>query len=82
VPGCREVPFADTDALRAALADESVAAFFFEPVQGKGVIPHPPGVLREVAEICRETGTLLVADEVQTGLGRAGAALASRTDRI
>ena len=82
VPGCREVPFADTDALRAALADESVAAFFFEPVQGKGVIPHPPGVLREVAEICRETGTLLVADEVQTGLGRAGAALASRTDGV
>ena len=65
VPGCREVPFGDTTALRAALADESVAAFFFEPIQGKGVIAHPPGVLREVAEICRETGTLLVADEVQ-----------------
>lgn len=82
IPGCREVPFCDLDRLRDALADESVAAFFFEPIQGKGVIPHPPGVLKEVAEICRDTGTLLVADEVQTGLGRAGAALASRVDGV
>ena len=82
VPGCREVPFGDPEALRTALADESVAAFFFEPIQGKGVVPHPPGLLREIAEICRQTGTLLVADEVQTGLGRAGATLASRADGV
>ena len=82
IPGCREVPFGDLDHLRRALSDESVAAFFFEPIQGKGVIPHPAGVLKEVAEICRDTGTLLVADEVQTGLGRAGAALASVVDGV
>ncbi len=82
VPGCREVPFGDLAALESALADESVAAFFYEPIQGKGVIEHGPGVLREVAEICRRTGTLLVADEVQTGLGRTGAPLASDQDGV
>lgn len=82
VPGCREVPFGDLDALRIALADRSTAAFFYEPIQGKGVIEHGAGVLREVAEICRATDTLLVADEVQTGLGRTGAALASDQDGV
>lgn len=82
IPGCREVPFGDIDALRKALSDEQVAAFFYEPIQGKGVVEHQPGILREVAEICRQTGTLLVADEVQTGLGRTGSVLASRQDGI
>ena len=82
VPGCREVPFGDLAALEATLADRSIAAFFYEPIQGKGVIEHGTGVLREVAEICRRTGTLLVADEVQTGLGRTGAALASDQDGV
>ncbi len=82
VPGCHEVPFGDLDALRRTLADESIAAFFFEPIQGKGVIEHAAGVLRDVAEICRATGTLLVADEVQTGLGRTGSALASDQDGV
>lgn len=82
VPGCHEVPFGDVGALRRTLADRSVAAFFYEPIQGKGVIEHGPGVLREVAEACRETGTLLVADEVQTGLGRTGDVLASRGDGV
>lgn len=77
VPGCREVPFGDLEALRRALSDREVAAFFYEPIQGKGVVEHGPHVLPQVAEICRETGTLLVADEVQTGLGRTGAVLAS-----
>ena len=82
VPGCHEVPFGDVGALRRTLADRSIAAFFYEPIQGKGVIEHGPGVLREVAEACRETGTLLVADEVQTGLGRTGDVLASRGDGV
>lgn len=82
VPGCHEVPFGDLESLRTVLADRSVAAFFYEPIQGKGVIEHRPGLLQAVAEICRETGTLLVADEVQTGLGRTGAAVASDQDRV
>lgn len=82
IPGCREVPFGDLGALRETLVDQRVAAFFYEPIQGKGVVEHGDGVLREVAEICRQTGTLLVADEVQTGLGRTGSSLASRQDGV
>ena len=82
VPGCREVPFGDLKALRTTLEDRSIAAFFYEPIQGKGVVEHESGLLQEVAEICRQTGTLLVADEVQTGLGRTGATLASRQEGV
>jgi acetylornithine/N-succinyldiaminopimelate aminotransferase len=66
------VPFGDTDALRAAVTEET-AAVFIEPVQGEaGVIPPPEGYLRAAREITRATGTLLVLDEVQTGIGRTG----------
>ena len=82
VPGCEEIPFGDLQHLREVLQTERIAAFFFEPIQGKGVIEHPPGLLAEVAEICRRTGTLLVADEVQTGLGRTGSRLASDRDGV
>lgn len=82
VPECREVPFGDLEALERALSDRRVAAMFLEPIQGKGVHPHPPGALSAVAEICRRTGTLLVADEVQTGLGRTGHMLAVDHDGV
>lgn len=82
VPGCEEIPFGDLQHLREVLQRERTAAFFFEPIQGKGVIEHPPGQLAEVAEICRRTGTLLVSDEVQTGLGRTGSRLASDRDGV
>ena len=75
MPGVREVPFGRVTEVAEALADRQVAAFVFEPIQGKGVRIPPPGWLREVAEICRRTGTLLIADEVQTGLGRTGSRL-------
>ncbi|MEV8533422.1 acetylornithine transaminase [Streptomyces sp. NPDC051211] len=66
------VPFGDVAALRAAVTAET-AAVFLEPVQGEaGVIPAPPGYLRAAREITRATGTLLVLDEVQTGIGRTG----------
>ena len=82
ITSCHEVPFGDLEALRATLHDRRVAAFFYEPIQGKGVVEHEAGMLRSVAEICRRTGTLLVADEVQTGLGRTGATLASGQDGV
>lgn len=82
VPECREVPFGDLEALERTLADRRVAAMFVEPIQGKGVHLHPTGVLPAVAEICRRTGTLLVADEVQTGLGRTGHMLALDHDGV
>jgi acetylornithine/N-succinyldiaminopimelate aminotransferase len=66
------VPFGDTDALRATVTEET-AAVVIEPVQGEaGVIPPPQGYLRAAREITRATGTLLVLDEVQTGIGRTG----------
>jgi putrescine aminotransferase len=65
------VPYGRTEALEAALRD--AAAFIVEPVQGEGgVHVPPPEYLREVRAICDRTGALLVADEVQTGLGRCG----------
>ena len=82
ISDCHEVPFGNLEVLRATLEDRRIAAFFYETIQGKGVMEHGDGVLREVAEICRQTGTLLVADEVQTGLGRTGATLASRQEGV
>lgn len=73
VPGVRFVPFGDTDALRAAVTAE-VAAVFVEPVLGEaGVIPAPTGYLEAAREACDRAGALLVFDEVQGGIGRAGA---------
>jgi ornithine--oxo-acid transaminase len=72
LPGCAEVPFGDLDALRRELARGDVAAFVVEPVVGHGVLLPPPGYLEGAQALCREHGTLLVADEVQSGLGRTG----------
>lgn len=76
VPGCEAVPFGDAAALSAQLERGDVAAFVVEPVQGKGVNLPPPGYLAEAQRLCRETGTLFVCDEVQTGIGRTGRFLA------
>ncbi|MDH6126995.1 acetylornithine transaminase [Kitasatospora sp. GP82] len=66
------VPFGDIEALRAAVTTET-AAVFLEPIQGEnGAVPLPPGYLAAAREITRATGTLLVLDEVQTGIGRTG----------
>ena len=68
----RRVPFGDAAAMRDAV-DASVAAVIVEPVQGEGgVNVPPPSYLRELREICDARGALLIADEVQTGLGRCG----------
>ncbi|MGZ4203283.1 MAG: ornithine--oxo-acid transaminase, partial [Thermoleophilaceae bacterium] len=71
-PGFVSIPFGDADALRAAIGEHTVA-FLVEPVQGEaGVIIPPPGYLAAARGICDEAGVLLIADEVQTGLGRTG----------
>lgn len=72
LPGCRRIPFDDLDALEAALRPRDVAAFVVEPIQGHGVFVPGDDYLREAAALCRRHGTLFVADEVQTGLGRTG----------
>nr|WP_317620326.1 acetylornithine transaminase [Streptomyces sp. CBMA156] len=74
------VPFGDVEALRAAVTTET-AAVFLEPVQGEnGAIPLPEGYLRAAREITRATGTLLVLDEIQTGIGRTGHWYAHQAD--
>ncbi|CAN3979667.1 acetylornithine transaminase [Kitasatospora purpeofusca] len=66
------VPFGDVEALRAAVTTDT-AAVFLEPIQGEnGAVPLPDGYLRAAREITRATGTLLVLDEIQTGVGRTG----------
>ncbi|MFF9011789.1 acetylornithine transaminase [Streptomyces sp. NPDC014870] len=66
------VPYGDVEALRAAVTEET-AAVVLEPIQGEaGVVPAPEGYLRAARELTRATGSLLVLDEVQTGIGRTG----------
>ena len=74
----RFVPYGDTEALEAELTKGAqvgtpIAAFVVEPVQGEagGVVP-PSDYLPRVRELCTEHGTLLIADEIQTGMGRTG----------
>jgi ornithine--oxo-acid transaminase len=75
-PGFDLVPFGDLAALEAAITDETVAVLL-EPVQGEGgVIIPPEGWLRDVRELTRRRNVLMVADEIQSGLGRAGATFA------
>ena len=72
LPGFTQVPFGDLDALAAAVGDET-AAVILEPIPATLGMPlPPPGYLREVSALCRDAGTVLVLDEVQTGLGRTG----------
>ncbi len=67
------VKFGDTEAIRGALKKGDVAAVFLEPVQGEGGINLPPeGYLQSVRELTEESGTALVVDEIQSGLGRTG----------
>src|SRR5712692_8392141 len=76
LPECVEVPFNDLAALERALAARRIAAFIVEPIQGKGVVLPDDGYLRGALELCRKHGTLFIADEIQTGLGRTGRFLA------
>ncbi len=71
-PGFRIIPFGDAQALREAITPNT-CAFLVEPIQGEaGIVIPPDGYLREAAAICRENRVLLMADEIQSGLGRTG----------
>jgi acetylornithine aminotransferase len=76
------VPYADVEALRAAVT-ERTAAVVLEPVQGEaGVVLPPVGYLAAAREICDATGALLIVDEVQSGIGRAGEWLLSVAEGV
>ena len=76
LPDCTRVPFNDLAALERALSQRKAAAFIVEPIQGKGVNLPADGYLEAAAALCRRHGTLFVADEIQSGMGRTGRFLA------
>ena len=81
-PGFERIPFGDAAAFADAIDDDTVA-FLVEPVQGEaGVLIPPPGYLREVVRICKDANVLLIADEVQTGLGRTGRRFACEHESV
>lgn len=71
------IPYDKEDALEKALSDKNVAGFMFEPVQGEaGVVVPSQGYLTKIREICTKYNVLMIADEIQTGIGRTGKMLA------
>ncbi|CAN7169880.1 aminobacteriohopanetriol synthase HpnO [Bradyrhizobium sp. LjRoot220] len=76
LPGCTQIPFNDLAALEQALSSRQVAAFIVEPIQGKGVNLPTDEFLPGALALCRKYGTLFIADEIQTGIGRTGKFLA------
>lgn len=81
-PKCSFVEYGDLDGLRATV-NSSTAAVLLEPIQGEaGVIIPPEGFIEGVREICDEKGALLIADEVQTGMGRTGTWLAMHQTKV
>ncbi len=76
------VDYGDIQALEAAINDNT-AAFLLEPIQGEGgIVLPPPGYLKAAAELCRKHNVLLIADEIQTGLGRTGKLLACEHEDV
>lgn len=80
--GFKVIPYGDAAALEAAITPNTVA-FMFEPIQGEGGIIVPPdGYLKKVRDICTRNRVLMIADEIQTGLGRTGKLFASDHEAI
>jgi ornithine--oxo-acid transaminase len=81
-PGFRVVPYGDLDALAAAM-DDRVVGVLVEPIQGEaGVLVPPDGFLAGVRELCSRHGALMMADEIQSGLGRTGATFACEHENV
>ena len=73
LPGCEKVPFDDLEALERELIKRDVAAFITEPIQGEAGVRLPSdNYLAEAGRLCRDYGSLLIVDEIQTGFGRTG----------
>ncbi len=81
-PGFTLVPFGDIDAVRAAMTGNTCAVLF-EPIQCEaGVLMAPDGFLRQLRDLCDERNVLMIADEIQTGLGRTGRMFACDHDDV
>jgi ornithine--oxo-acid transaminase len=84
-PGFRVVPYGDLNALTAAVGElgERVVAVLVEPIQGEaGVLVPPPGFLAGIRELCTAHGILMIADEIQSGLGRTGFTFACEAENV
>src|SRR6201985_3391457 len=84
-PGFRVVPYGDLDALTAVVSElgERVVAVLVEPIQGEaGVVVPPPGFLAGIRSLCTAHGILMIADEIQSGLGRTGYTFASAAEGV
>src|SRR6202453_4294566 len=84
-PGFRIVPYGDLDALTAAVRGlgERAVAMLVEPIQGEaGVVVPPAGFLAGLRELCSAHGVLMIADEIQSGLGRTGHTFACSADGV
>lgn len=78
-----EIPFGDPTALKTALSGRNMAAFVVEPIQGEGGVRlAPPGYLAEAQALCQRFGTLMILDEVQTGIGRTGTLFACEGENM
>lgn len=83
IPGFDHIPYADLDALESALSNDDVAAFIVEPIQGEaGIIVPFDGYLKGASQICGKHGTLLIVDEIQSGMGRTGTMFAFQHEDI
>lgn len=81
-PGFRIVPYGDIEALKQAITPNT-AGILIEPIQGEaGIIVPPAGYLRDVKRLCEQHQILLIADEIQTGLGRTGRIFASDWEQV
>jgi ornithine--oxo-acid transaminase len=81
-PGFKIIPYGEIAALEAAIT-ANTAAFLLEPIQGEaGIIVPPAGFLKAAAQICKENNVLIIADEIQTGLGRTGQTFACDWEEV
>lgn len=80
--GFKVIPYGDAEALRNAITPNT-CAFLVEPIQGEaGILMPPDGFLSKAAEVCRRNNVLLMADEIQSGLGRTGKLFASEHENV
>jgi ornithine--oxo-acid transaminase len=83
LPGFVTIPFNDINALEIAISQPGIAAFLFEPIQGEaGVVVPDEGYYKAIRNLCTKHHVLMIADEIQTGLGRTGTMLAVDSEQV